>query len=188
LEFKSIVETMNFASIESFDQLVKNLNLGPGYGGYLDLLKAIKLPESEWKKHCQWKEQRYTRNCIASCEGYELILMCWKKGQASPIHSYDFQEGWVKVFQGQLSIDIFQVDREELRAELDEEVPLEEKEYIYLNDNMGFHRMRNTAEGDTISLHLHVEKVKQWEVWDDTKNEIILKKPRYDTFTADCID
>ena len=174
--------------IETMDQLTKNLNLGPGHGGYLDLLKSIKLPESEWKRFVKWKDNRYTRNCISACDAYELLLMCWKSGHQSPIHNYDFQESWIKVLKGQLIIEIYHVDRESGDCKLDEEVVINEKEYTYLNDNMGFHRVKNGSDEDTISLHLNVEKVSQWEVFHECKKEFEIVEPRYDSFSNACID
>ena len=91
--------------------------MGPGYGGYLDILKAIDIPESEWKSYHNWSDEKYTRNCILNCDDFELILMCWKSGQQSAIHSYNFQEGWIKVIKGELTIDTYQIDRDLLSCE-----------------------------------------------------------------------
>jgi hypothetical protein len=162
--------------------------MGAGYGGYLDLVKSIKLPETEWDPFCQWKENRYTRNCISSCDEYELMLMCWGKDHRSPIHSYDFQESWIKVLKGELTIEVYRVDREKKVAELDYEMIIRENEYTYLNDNMGFHRIKNSSPENTISLHLNIEKVNQWEVFHDCKNEIEVVQPKYDSYSLDCVE
>lgn len=162
--------------------------MGPGYGGYLDILKAIKLPEEEWKKHCLWKEDGYSRNCISNCDDYELILMCWEKEQHSPIHNFNFQEGWIKVLQGELSIDIYHLDKEALSCKLDETITIKEKEYTYLNDNMGFHRVRASAEGRTVSLHLNSARVKSWEVFKDCEKKFEQVTPKYDSKTLDCTE
>ncbi len=179
---------MIISDIKTIEHLNKNLNMGPGYGGYLDILKSIKLPEEEWSRFCSWKEDGYTRNCISNCDAYELILMCWNKDQHSPIHNYDFQEGWIKVLQGELSIDIFKIDHNSLSCALDETVVVSEREYIYLNDSMGFHRVRNSGGGKTVSLHLHSERVQKWEVFEDCKKEFNTVSPSYDTKSADCSD
>ena len=160
--------------------------MGPGYGGYLDILKSIRLPVSEWEKYCHWNENQYTRNCLSSCEGYELILMCWQKGQQSPIHNYNFQESWIKVLKGDLTIDVFKIDRENRKSTFDYSMIIKENEYTYLNDNMGFHRVKNSSDDSTVSLHLNVEKVNQWEVFQEDKKEFELVKPQYDHLSSDC--
>lgn len=177
---------MGLAAIESIEQLKKSLNLGPGYGGYNELIKAIQIPHSEWEKNYLWKDENYTRNCISSCDGYELILMCWKEKQASPIHSYDFQEGWIKVLEGELTIETYQVDQETKDYRLQEAMRIAEGESTYLNDNMGYHRVVNSKKGNTTSLHLHIEKVNQWTVLDEEKHEFQNFKPQFDSKSPDC--
>ena len=83
--------------ISTIEQLIKNLNLGPGYGGYNEMFSSIEVPLADWEKFYSWKENRYTINCLSSCDGYELLLMCWQRDHSSPVHSYTFQEGWIKV-------------------------------------------------------------------------------------------
>lgn len=179
---------MILSEINSLEQLYKNLNMGPGYGGYLDILKAIKLPKSEWEAHCHWKEDGYSRNCLSNCADYELLLMCWDKDHQSPIHSFVHQEGWIKVLEGKLFIDLYRIDRDSLSCELDETIEINEKEYTYLNDNMGFHRVRNGHEGKTVSLHLNSSRVKEWEVFRNCQKKFEVVKPVYDSKTADCTD
>jgi len=174
------------SEINTVEDLNKNLNMGPGYGGYLDMLKAIKLPKEEWENYCLWKEDKYTRNCLSNCDAYELILMCWGKEQHSPIHTYNFQEGWIKVLEGELSIDLYRIDKDSLSCVLDETIVIKEKEYTYLNDTMGFHRVRASADGKTVSLHLHSERVREWEVFKDCKKEFQMEKPQYDSKTEEC--
>jgi len=149
---------MTLVAIESISQLKKNLNLGSGYEGYGTLLNSIHIPISEWEPLCAWKDSRYTRNCISSCDFYELILMCWKGQQHSPIHSYKFQESWIKVLQGKLCVELFDVDKKTEESVLKEVIIVQENECIALNDDMGFHRVKNYTSEETISLHLNMEK------------------------------
>lgn len=179
---------MIISEIKTIEQLNYNLNLGPGYGGYTDILKAINLPASEWEKHCVWKKDSYSRNCLSNCDAFELLLMCWEEGQHSAIHSYNFQEGWVKVLQGELTIDTFNIDKDLLSCEKDESMVIKEGEYTYLNDSMGFHRVSASGKGRTVSLHLHAERVKTWKIFHDCKKEITNYEPEYDSKTDDCIE
>jgi cysteine dioxygenase len=174
------------SEISSIEQLNHNLTLGPGYGGYIEILKAIEIPESEWKQFCKWSDDHYTRNCLSNCDAFELILMCWQSGQHSAIHSYSFQQGWIKVLKGELTIETYRIDRESLSCEQDESIVIKEGQYTYLNDSMGFHKVSATSEGETVSLHLHAERVKEWEVFHDCKKEFSKVKTSYDSKTANC--
>lgn len=177
---------MGFYTIENIEQLKKNLNLGPGHGGYNDLFESIKLPKSEWEKFCTWKDNRYTRNCITSCDSYELLLMCWDKEQHSPIHNFSFQEGWIKVLEGELTIQSYEMDRDKNCCHKKDTLVVTAGESTYLNDDMGFHQVINSSAEKTISLHLNIEKVEEWEVFRACRQETIFVKPLLDTKSADC--
>ncbi|MEQ8907816.1 MAG: cysteine dioxygenase family protein [Vicingaceae bacterium] len=179
---------MPIADIETVTQLKKNLNLGPGYGGYVELFNALKIPMKEWAPYCTDNADHYTRNCVSSCDGYEFILMCWQKGQQSAIHSFDFQEGWIKVIEGELTIETYDVDRDAKSCELKETITVQEGESTYLNDSMGFHKVVNSASGPTKSLHLHVERVDLWEIFDPEEKSFKSIQPRYDSLDDDCQD
>jgi cysteine dioxygenase len=177
---------MAFPTIKTIFQLNRNLNMGAGYGGYSELFSAIEIPKKEWKKYSTWKDSRYTRNCISSCDEYELLLMCWGKEHASPIHSFTFQQGWIKVLEGELTIQRYKMDREEICCHKVDSIIVKAGESTYLNDNMGFHQVLNSLDGNTVSLHLTIEKVKEWEVFRACRKETIFVKPLLDTKSDDC--
>ena len=174
------------AEINTMEHLKKNLHMGPGYGGYVELLNALALPKSEWEEFCSWEKGNYTRNCISSCEDYELLLLCWQEEQASPIHNFDFQEGWIKVLQGELTIDTYEVDRDEKTATKKGSLVLKSGESTYLNDSMGFHKVANPLGQKTVSLHLNIGPVKKWEVFNESKKEMDTVEPKIDQRSKDC--
>ena len=49
-----------------------------------------------------WSDERYTRNLIYRDQFFEVLALCWKPGQRTPIHSHNGQLGWVTVVQGEL--------------------------------------------------------------------------------------
>jgi len=49
-----------------------------------------------------WSAERYTRNLIYRDLFFEVIALCWKPGQRTPIHSHNGQLGWVTIVQGEL--------------------------------------------------------------------------------------
>jgi cysteine dioxygenase len=173
-------------SIQTVDQLLKNINLGPGYGGYMEILKALDIPTKEWTPYIKWDSKKYTRNCISSCDEYELLLMCWEQEQLSPIHSYSFQEGWIQVLEGELIIDTYAVNREEKSATKQNSIIIKAGEYYYLNDDMGFHCVRNSFKGRTFSLHLHIDRITEWEIFNPVLKKFETSHPTYSSISEDC--
>jgi cysteine dioxygenase len=47
---------------------------------------------------------RYARQRLFRCDAFELILMCWDEGQATPVHDHDGQSGWITVVEGELTV------------------------------------------------------------------------------------
>jgi hypothetical protein len=175
-------------TIKTIEELKRNINLGPGYGGYTEVLKAVHIPYAQWEPFCHYTEDHYTRNCISNCEEYELLLLCWSKDQHSPIHSYQSQESWFKVIKGELTIESFRLDKDGKSATKTNSIIIHEGEYTYLNDNMGFHRISNTSGGETASIHLNVDRIKEWEVFNPDTKSLNKHTPTYHSKSESCED
>jgi cysteine dioxygenase len=53
---------------------------------------------------------RYTRTRLHRSDAFELLLLCWDRGQATPVHDHDGQAGWFTVLEGALGVQEY--DRE----------------------------------------------------------------------------
>lgn len=159
--------------------------MGLGYDGYMDLVRAIKLNKKEWEEYLLWRTDGYSRNCLISSESFEVILVCWLKGQSSPIHSYDYQQGWIKVLEGELVVETYAVDLESKTANLNESFILKEGEYCYFNDSMGFHKVYS-PNSKTVSLHLNVERITKWKEFNPVSGELTTTIPKYDQISKYC--
>jgi cysteine dioxygenase len=56
-----------------------------------------------------WSDKFYTRNLIYKDERFELMAICWAKGQASRIHNHSDQMCWMTVPVGKLQGQNFRV-------------------------------------------------------------------------------
>lgn len=54
---------------------------------------------------------RYARRRLYRDESFELLLLCWDRGQATPVHDHDGQRCWMKIVKGELHIE--ELEREE---------------------------------------------------------------------------
>jgi len=70
-----------------------------------------------------WSENSYTRNLIYKDERFELMAVCWEKGQASRIHNHADQMCWMSVPVGKLRGQNFravEIDEEKQLCKLEE--------------------------------------------------------------------
>ncbi|MDE0585774.1 MAG: cysteine dioxygenase family protein [Planctomycetota bacterium] len=73
-----------------------------GGKGITTLLRAYQAERRDWEEWSLWSDERYTRNLVACRESFELLILCWKPGQQSPIHDHAGQNCWMSVLEGQL--------------------------------------------------------------------------------------
>lgn len=112
---------------------------------------------------CTWQrfgEKAYKRNIIDKNEHYELLAVCWKSGQATPIHDHAGSACAFKVIHG---------TGREIRYEptpCGQVIPSDsvtmERGYICSAEDEDIHRVAN-AEGegdDLITLHVYAPPLK----------------------------
>lgn len=49
-----------------------------------------------------WRESSYTRNLIYRDGLFEVMAICWRSGQKTPVHTHNGQLGWMTVVQGEI--------------------------------------------------------------------------------------
>ena len=81
----------NHETYQSITELITLLS-NEGHKQYADIFSSIKLSKSAFKDCSSWSDESYTRNCIVENEKFELILLCWEKGQITPIHDHGGEE------------------------------------------------------------------------------------------------
>lgn len=146
---------------------------------YTTILKSMKMPIAEFEKHATWSETCYTRNCIAENEDFELILLCWEKGQVTAIHDHGGEECWVYFVEGEFREHVY---TENKNGELDivKTTNIKPGDVGYMIDFMGFHNLENRSNKRSMTLHLYAKPIKNCNVYDSEKNEFINKEMSYD--------
>ncbi|RKY22546.1 MAG: hypothetical protein DRQ55_00480 [Planctomycetota bacterium] len=67
-----------------------------------ELLSQTPLDESSLEPFVHWREDTYARNLIHRCELFDVLILCWRPGQATPVHNHNGQLGWVRLLRGAL--------------------------------------------------------------------------------------
>ena len=47
-----------------------------------------------------FSDERYQRNLVARTDAYELLILCWRSGQLSPLHNHKGSACYVRTFEG----------------------------------------------------------------------------------------
>jgi len=76
----------------------------------LNIMGRVQLPTEEFERYYRWRDARYTRNVLSRTENFEVLLVCWEKGQSSPIHDFNSQEAWIHPIVGKLREERFKIN------------------------------------------------------------------------------
>ena len=147
---------------------------------YSGIIRSVKIPNSAFENCQSWSDEGYTRNCIVENEKFELILLCWEKGQATPIHDHGGEECWVRIIQGEFKETIYQLDE---AGELNsvESTISKAGDVTYMADFMGCHRLENLSDTRSMSLHLYAKPIRNCNVFDKDLGVFVNKDLAYTT-------
>ncbi len=113
------------------------------------------------KKYFHWSPDFYTRNLVYKDDRFEVMVICWEKGQVSRVHNHSDQKCWMTVPVGRLRGQNFSV------AEIDESrgyCKLVETDSFELSDCLAakveleepVHQVLNLAEYDQRAVSIHI--------------------------------
>ena len=120
------------------------------------MLEKEQLQKEEWTQFVTFLENRYTRHLVAHDENFTVLLLCWNKGQRSPIHDHSGSSCWVKVLEGAITETRFTQDGETAPLETVDKATVGTGGVCYINDSMGLHEMANESMSDcTVTLHVY---------------------------------
>jgi cysteine dioxygenase len=72
--------------------------------GIRDYMQAMQLSASELAPYAFFREDFYTRNLVYRDQLFEMMVICWKPGQKTPIHTHNGQLGWMSIAQGEVAV------------------------------------------------------------------------------------
>ncbi len=145
--------------------------------------------------------EQYARNLIYRDDVFELLLLCWRPHQATPVHDHGGQRGWVRVIEGSLSLINFDRVRTEtdLRQIAEGEssppgsVVLIERNRLVISAGQAImevtapetiHRVGAATTG-AVSLHLYSRPIETCFIFDLVSHSCRRGRPRvYSRFDA----
>ena len=66
----------------------------------LDLCLDTDIDDASLLPYVHWHDAMYTRNLIYRDDLFEVMAVCWQKGQKTVLHTHNGQLGWMKVNRG----------------------------------------------------------------------------------------
>jgi len=109
------------------------------------------LPWTLLQRYVRFDAAGYARQSIVRGEAFELLLLCWLPGQATPVHGHDGSAGLVRVVTGSLEESLF----ESLDAEAPTRTHTAHAGDLLVETPETIHRVVNAGTRPALSLHLY---------------------------------
>jgi len=147
----------------------------------------------DWEQYVFFNDIHYTRNLVAKSQKFEVIILCWKQGQASRIHSHSGSQCWMTTLQGAVEEELYTIIDPSVQVkdlvfpgpcpELHEDAHHVHRagDSTYIHDGLGLHRVKAPDAQDGITLHVYSPPITEARILDPTTNSTSTRKPGYFT-------
>lgn len=143
-----------------------------------EIVARLNLDKNDLEEFSTWNKGSYTRNCLARSAEYEIILLCWDKQAATPIHGHGGQDCWVYQIDGEVQEMRFRLENKNLK--LTENLSLSDGDISYMTDEMGYHLIKNPNNERAMTLHIYAAPIDECEVFDHENNAFEIAQMEYD--------
>ena len=89
---------------------LKRMGGPPAFEELNALLGGVEVTAEELRPHVSFKEGTYARHRVHLGEYAELLVLCWRPGQRTPIHDHAGSYGAVKVLRGVMWETLFEME------------------------------------------------------------------------------
>lgn len=139
--------------MSSIEDLINQLKIIINDQSDIDHLSSVlnKYISCDWFEHIKFNDSSYNKIYLFRSAQFDLILICWKKGQCTKVHDHPRQGCLMKILKGQLTENIF--------VKNDHEIIFQSSKSLMVNDlafqskDIVLHQI--IADMDSISLHIY---------------------------------
>lgn len=174
-------------SRQPIQQLVENLRATFGRdargAGVKTQLADYVGAHDDWRAYAHPLAERYTRNLVGLDPHFELLLLCWNPGQATPIHAHEGQDCWMAVVEGEIDEVHYAWPQDDTPAPLEavKTVRYRLGDVGYIHDDMGLHLIRPAGDQPCVSLHLYSLPLRACNIYCPETGRASRKQLSYDT-------
>lgn len=140
------------------------------------LLEAYARENACWRSYALFKDDCYARNLVARSGAFELLVICWKAGQVSPIHDHQGQRCWMTVLDGSMRERHFrQASPAGSGLVPGLERVFEVGSVAYISDEIALHDIGPAGGEDGVTLHLYARPIGECNIFDFESGEVTLR-------------
>lgn len=146
-------------------QWLDSLDRRPGLKELDQRLKAMSVDIEALKRNIFFVENGYQRNVLKKNEHYELVAICWRPDQETPIHDHVGSDCAFLIVEGVSTETIYTADEQNL---VQENI---KREYqpgeVCAADEQDIHKVSNETGGDLINLHVYTPPLSGFQIYEE---------------------
>lgn len=132
--------------------------------------------------HIHFSDERYSRNLLAYGPQFYALVLCWKPGQASPIHDHKGASCGVRVIEGTATETSFRWQDELL---VENSVTIMQAGEVCGSFDDDIHEIRNNGETNLVTLHIYSPYLDNINLYDrDTGAITVFSDPMVASLSA----
>ncbi len=154
-----------------------------------ELLEGLDISIDDLSHCVEFGPKTYRRNLICENEWYELLCICWKSGQRSPIHNHAGSTCGLRIIHGTATETLFEMtDCGQIKAveSVDYQVG-----HFCTTEDADIHQVSNlqTAGNNLVTLHIYSPPLKTMDTYSLMDSEVEKYSPTNDYMChmGDCI-
>jgi cysteine dioxygenase len=99
--------TSSELTLDELTEIIKSLSETPSLDEIKEWFSRLALRGRDYEQFRVFNSRKYARNLVARGEHAELLLLCWRSGQRTPIHDLGGSVGVILVYEGLLTETMF---------------------------------------------------------------------------------
>lgn len=108
------LDTKGVFTFSELLEILKNQTNPPALEEITSWLSTVEISQLDLQPYIGFKEGNYLRHPVCRNKAVELLVICWRPGQKTPIHDHNGSHGVVLVQQGLMQETIFRFDEEQV--------------------------------------------------------------------------
>ena len=152
----------NSPSLNGFLVWLDGLNQRPTLKILEEKLLDLEINMSTLTKFLGYTDDGYQRNVVKKTEHYELVLICWKPGQKTPIHDHKGSDCAFLILEGFSTESVYKNKEGNLEvSRIRKYAPGE----VCAAEEPDIHMISNDEEINLVNLHLYSPPLKDFTIY-----------------------
>jgi cysteine dioxygenase len=165
VQMKPITARPAFPKLRDLLEYLDHLGTRADLAALSRLLRELKATREDLRAACIFADEAYQRNLVRQTDWYELVCLCWKSGQRTPIHDHEGSSCAFLVVEGIATETRF--ERTPSGLVVPRWTKHHEPGYVCASHEADIHQVANVqAPGtDLITLHIYSPQLRSFNIY-----------------------